>query len=96
VRKTIWRDSAAGWTKAPFLVDKMLGNYLSIGMIHLLFPRATILHSVRDPVDTCLVGFRQLFRTGSETTYDLHDIGTHYVRCREMMAHWATAQLGRV
>ena len=90
------RQRAAGWNKAPFLVDKMLGSYLSIGMIHLLFPRATILHSVRDPVDTCLACFRQLFRTGNETTYDLHDIGAHYVRYRDMMAHWESILPDRV
>lgn len=79
---------ASGWRKAAFVVDKMLGNYLNLGLIHLMFPNATILHSVRDPVDTCLGSFRKLFRTGNETTYDLRDIGAQYVRYREMMAHW--------
>jgi hypothetical protein len=90
------RQRAAGWGKARFLVDKMLGNYMNIGMIHLMFPNATILHSVRDPVDTCLGCFRQLFRTGNETTYDLRDIGEQYVRYRELMAHWDTVLPGRV
>ena len=90
------RQRAFGWRKAPYVVDKMLGNYLSIGMIHLMFPKATILHSVRDPVDTCLGCFRQLFRTGNETTYDLRDIGEQYVRYREMMAHWEVVLPGRV
>jgi tetratricopeptide (TPR) repeat protein len=90
------RQRAFGWNKAPYLVDKMLGNYLSIGVIHLMFPRATILHSVRDPVDTCLACFRQLFRSGNETTYDLHDIGAQYVRYRDMMDHWQTVLPGRV
>jgi tetratricopeptide (TPR) repeat protein len=90
------RQRAAGWSKEPFLVDKMLGNYINIGMIHLMFPNATILHSVRDPVDTCLACFRQLFRSGNETTYDLRDVGAQYVRYREMMAHWETVLPGRI
>jgi len=90
------RQRAFGWRKAPYLVDKMLGNYLAIGMIHLMFPHATILHSVRDPVDTCLACFRQSFRSGHETTYDLHDVGEQYVRYREMMAHWEAVLPGRV
>ncbi len=90
------RQRAFGWNKAPFLVDKMLGNYMNIGMIHLMFPNATILHSVRDPVDTCLGCFRQLFRSGNETTYDLRDIGAQYLRYREMMDHWQTVLPGRV
>jgi hypothetical protein len=90
------RQRAFGWRKAPFLADKLLGNYLSIGMIHLMFPNATILHSVRDPVDTCFACFRQSFRTGNETTYDLRDIGEHYLRYRGMMAHWEAVLPGRV
>jgi tetratricopeptide (TPR) repeat protein len=90
------RQRASGWGKEPFFVDKMLGNYMNIGMIHLMFPKATILHSVRDPVETCFGCFRQLFRTGNETTYDLRDVGAQYVRYREMMAHWNAVLPGRV
>jgi tetratricopeptide (TPR) repeat protein len=90
------RQRAAGWSRAPFFVDKMLGNYLAVGIVHLMFPNATILHSVRNPVDTCLGCFRQLFRAGNETTYDLRDIGAQYVRYREMMEHWGTVLPGRV
>jgi tetratricopeptide (TPR) repeat protein len=88
---------AYGWKKSTCFVDKMLANYLNLGMIHLMFPNATILHSVRDPVDTCLACFRQLFRSGNETTYDLRDLGAQYVRYRDMMAHWeAVLPPGRV
>jgi hypothetical protein len=87
---------ALGWDKAPFVIDKMLANYIYIGLIHLMFPRATIIHSARDPVETCLACFRILFRSGNETTYDLADIGAHYVRYREMMAYWDEVLPGRV
>ncbi len=85
-----------GWNDAQYAVDKMLSNYLFVGMIHLMFPRAVIVHSVRDPVDTCLANFRKLFRTAHETSYDLGDIGRHYVRYREMMDHWEAVLPGRV
>jgi tetratricopeptide (TPR) repeat protein len=87
---------ARGWVSAPRFVDKMLINYMRIGMIHLMLPRATILHSVRDPVETCLGCFRQLFATGNEETYDLADIGSAYVHYREVMDHWAKVLPGRV
>jgi tetratricopeptide (TPR) repeat protein len=90
------RLRALGWSKTPFAIDKMLGNYMHIGMIHLMFPRATILHSVRDPLDNCLACFRKLFRSGNETSYDLRDIGAQYVRYREMMAHWEAVLPGRI
>jgi tetratricopeptide (TPR) repeat protein len=85
-----------GWGKAPRVIDKMLGNYMHIGMIHLIFPNAIILDSVRDPVDNCLACFRKLFRTGNEWTYDLADIGAQYQRYRRMMAHWQAVLPGRV
>ena len=74
----------------------MLGNYMAIGMIHLMLPNATILHSVRDPVDNCLACFRKLFKSGNETTFDLADIGAQYVRYREMMDHWDAVLPGRI
>jgi tetratricopeptide (TPR) repeat protein len=87
---------ARGWTSASRFVDKMLRNYMYLGAIHLMFPRAVILHARRDPADTCLANFRQDFATANETSYDLADIGRDYVRYREVMDHWAAVLPGRV
>jgi Flp pilus assembly protein TadD len=87
---------ARGWVSAPRFVDKTLPHYLKIGMIHLMFPQAVILHSVRDPVDTCLASFRQLFADGNENSYDLAEIGAEYVTYRRMMEHWDAVLPGRV
>ena len=86
---------ARGW-RAQRLVDKTLENYLRIGLIHLMFPRAVILHSVRDPVETGLGCYRQLFASGNETLYDLRQIGEAYVGYRRVMAHWDAVLPGRV
>jgi tetratricopeptide (TPR) repeat protein len=85
-----------GWDGASRFVDKTLENYLHVGLIHVLFPRATILHTVRDPVDTGFACYRQLFVRGNETLYDLADIGAEYARYRELMAHWEAVLPGRV
>jgi thioredoxin-like negative regulator of GroEL len=87
---------ARGWRGAGRFVDKTLENYLHVGAIARMFPRAVILHAVRDPMDTCLSCYRQLFATGAETLYDLADIGAEYVVYRQVMAHWARALPGRV
>ncbi|MFI4974621.1 MAG: sulfotransferase [Caulobacterales bacterium] len=87
---------ARGWKPGARLVDKTLENYLHVGMIALMFPRAVILHTVRDPVDTCLACYRQLFASGNETLYDLAEIGAEFVRYRRIMQHWATVLPGRV
>jgi tetratricopeptide (TPR) repeat protein len=87
---------ARGWGSSSRFIDKMLHNHLYIGMIHLMFPKAVILHSVRDAADTCFANFRQSFAGGNEASYDLAEIGRDYVRYREMMAHWDEVLPGRV
>jgi hypothetical protein len=85
-----------GWQGADRFVDKTLENYLRVGMIHLMFPKSVILDSTRDPVDTCLSCYRQLFTAGNETLYDLRQIGRAYVRYRRVMEHWERVLPGRV
>jgi tetratricopeptide (TPR) repeat protein len=85
-----------GWDGTSRFVDKTLENYLHVGLIHLLFPRAVILHAVRDPVDTGFACYRQLFTSGNETLYDLAGIGAEYAHYRQLMDHWATVLPGRV
>jgi tetratricopeptide (TPR) repeat protein len=85
-----------GWKGADRFVDKSLENHLRVGMIHLMFPKSVILDSTRDPVDTCLSCYRQLFTEGNETLYDLEQIGRAYVRYRRVMEHWDRVLPGRV
>jgi Flp pilus assembly protein TadD len=87
---------ARGWRGGGRFVDKTLENYLHVGAIARMFPRAVILHAVREPMDNCLSCWRQLFAAGAETLYDLADIGAEYVVYREVMAHWARVLPGRV
>jgi hypothetical protein len=86
----------SGSRDADHFVDKTLENYLRIGAIHLMFPHALIIDSVRDAMDTCLSCYRQLFREGNETLYDLGQIGREYVRYRRVMEHWDRVLPGRV
>ena len=85
-----------GWNGADRFVDKTLENHLRVGMTHLMFPKSVILDSTRDPVDTCLSCYRQLFTEGNETLYDLGQIGRAYVRYRRVMEHWERVLPGRV
>jgi hypothetical protein len=85
-----------GWKGADRFVDKTLENHLRVGMIHLMFPKSVIIDSTRDPVDTCLSCYRQLFTEGNETLYDLRQIGRAYVRYRRVMEHWDRVLPGRV
>ena len=58
------------------------------GLIHLALPNAQIIHTVRDPVDTCLSCFSKLFNEGQNHTYDLAELGRYYRHYQALMAHW--------
>jgi len=95
-RRYLAEVRARGWRGSGRFVDKTLENYLHVGAIALVFPRAVILHAVRDPVDTCLSCWRQLFAEGAETLYDLAEIGSEYVAYRDVMDQWRGVLPGRV
>jgi tetratricopeptide (TPR) repeat protein len=69
------------------IVDKMPGNFLKVGLIRLILPNARIIHSMRDPIDTCFSCYSKLF-AGQPFSYDLAELGRYYRRYRELMAHW--------
>jgi hypothetical protein len=66
----------------------MPSNYLLIGLIHLALPNARIIHTVRDPVDTCISCFSRLFMLEHNYTYDLAELGRYYRGYLKLMAHW--------
>lgn len=70
------------------VVDKMPVNFLHIGLIHAAFPRARIIHTLRNPVDTCLSIYFQNFSGAYGYANDLEDIAHYYRQYRRLMAHW--------
>lgn len=82
---------ARSQTLAPGAIrvtDKLPGNFLHAGAIHLALPNARIIHSRRDPADTCLSCFTKLFRGEQAYTYDLGELGRYYRAYARLMAHW--------
>ena len=76
---------------ARHITDKMPANFLAIGLIHLMLPNAKIIHVKRNPVDTCLSCFMQLFSSNQEHTYDLTELGRYYSDYARLMQHWRNA-----
>jgi tetratricopeptide (TPR) repeat protein len=70
------------------IVDKDLANFLHLGPIHRIFPRARIIHCRRDPLDTCSSAYSRLFLGNWEFTYDLGELGRYYRGYHALMAHW--------
>ena len=70
------------------ITDKLLTNYYFVGFINTLFPNAKIIHTMRNPVDTCLSAYSKLFKDDMPHSYDLAEIGRYYKKYEELMAHW--------
>ncbi len=73
---------------AARVVDKMPGNFQRLGLISVLFPKARIIHMMRDPLDTCLSIYFQKFNTTNAYAFDLTDLGAHYRAYRALMRYW--------
>ena len=69
------------------ITDKMLSNFRYLGLIHLMLPNARIIHTCRDPVDTCLSCFSLQFAR-LNFTYDLGELGRRYRAYVKLMRHW--------
>lgn len=79
---------SAGAGEARKITDKLLTNYFFVGLINLLFPKAKVIHTRRDPVDTCLSAFTKLFKDDMPHSYELGELGRYYAKYRELMNHW--------
>jgi hypothetical protein len=84
--------------KAHF-VDKLPHNFLYLGWIAHALPNAKIVCLRRNPMDTCLSNFRQLFAPKApyfDYSYDLLDTGRYYVLFDRLMAYWRKLFPGRI
>jgi hypothetical protein len=79
-------DSLRG--KRTHITDKMLGNFMHLGLISRLFPAAHVVHCERDPVDTCLSCYFQNFAARLDYAYGLDDLAHFYQQYRRLMQHW--------
>jgi len=70
------------------VVDKMPINFAYAGLIRLLLPGAKIIHSRRDPVDTCLSCYSKLFTAEQSFSYDLAELGQFHLDYQQLTAHW--------
>ncbi|MGH8496477.1 MAG: tetratricopeptide repeat-containing sulfotransferase family protein [Gammaproteobacteria bacterium] len=73
---------------AERIVDKLPFNYTLLGMVRLMFPRARIIHSLRDPLDTCVSCYTTSFANDRGFTSSLEDLGVTYRAYDALMRHW--------
>ncbi len=74
--------------KSDRITDKMPHNFLYLGLIQLLFPKARVIHVSRNPIDTCLSCYFQEFSQAHAYTNNLEHLASHYNDYLKLMHHW--------
>jgi Flp pilus assembly protein TadD len=85
--------------KKPRFVDKFPGNFFYVGLIARALPNARIVCLRRNPLDTVLANYRNLFAISSryyDYSYDLLDTAAYFQRFDRLMGLWREALPGRV
>jgi tetratricopeptide (TPR) repeat protein len=90
------KETARWRTVKPRSVDKNLTNWLLAGAILAMLPATRVVIVRRDPVETCLACFRQLFGDTVEFASDLRDLATYYANFLELTRFWRERYPGRV
>ncbi|MET0582397.1 MAG: sulfotransferase [Pseudoxanthomonas sp.] len=88
-----------GTGHTPHFIDKLPHNFLFAGYIARALPNARIINLRRNPIDTCLSNFRQLFALTSpyyDYSFDLLDTGRYYLMYDRLMQHWQRVLPGRI
>ncbi len=70
------------------IVDKMPHNFLYLGLVALMCPKARIIHCVRNPVDTCLSCYQNPLNDAHPYSRDLTTLGLYYREYARLMRHW--------
>ncbi|RVD63077.1 tetratricopeptide repeat-containing sulfotransferase family protein [Mesorhizobium sp. M7A.F.Ca.ET.027.03.2.1] len=79
------------------VTDKMPGNFLLVGFIHMMMPKARIIHCARDAAATCLSIYKVHFRGDSHRYgYDLGELADFHNLYTDIMKHWHTVLPGVV
>ena len=76
---------------SPYFIDKLPLNFLFLGLIKLALPNAKLVCLRRDPMDTCLSNYRQMFAVNFKHysyNLDLLDCGRYYIQFDQLMHHW--------
>ena len=87
-------DDRAG--NSARLIDKMLFNFLRIGLIATALPKARIIWCTRDPLDIGLSIWQLLFTEKLPWAYDLGEIGRYFHVHQRLMRHWQRIFPGRI
>jgi tetratricopeptide (TPR) repeat protein len=75
------------YTRAATFVDKQFTNWKYLGLLCQILPEAVFVHTVRDPLDTCLSTYQQAFYVLGYS-HSLEHLAQFYLDQERVMAHW--------
>lgn len=79
-----------------YLIDKNPLNVFNAGFIARALPQAKILCLLRNPMDACFSNLKELFPGGGYGySYDLDDLGGHWLRFHALAEHWRAVLPGQ-
>lgn len=73
---------------AKFFTDKMPLNETHLGLIHILFPHAPIIHVRRHPLDILTSNFSNFLTHGYNQSFDVKTIAQHYALIDGLVEHY--------
>jgi len=71
-----------------YVSDKLPSNFWALPLIKAILPQAIIIHTVRNPVDTCLSCYQQNFSSGQNFSFSLEGLGHFYNAYADVMKLW--------
>jgi tetratricopeptide (TPR) repeat protein len=75
--------------KSKKITDKLPINFLAVGFIKLILPKAKIIHCHRNPMDNIFSIFKNHFSGGKiDFAYNLNEITEYYSLYKNLMNHW--------
>ncbi|MHA1544701.1 MAG: tetratricopeptide repeat-containing sulfotransferase family protein, partial [Alphaproteobacteria bacterium] len=73
------------------LSDKMPNNFMHLGFLQTILPKASYIYIKRHPLDICLSIYKGFFGSGFTYALDLEDLGFYFRQHHELMAYWRGA-----
>ncbi len=73
---------------ALHVTDKMPGNYINVGFIKMILPKAKFIHISRNPLDNCFSLYSLRFHRGHEFSYNMEWLAQNYNLYLDIMNYW--------
>lgn len=99
IGRTYIESTRPGTSSLPRFIDKLPHNFLYAGYIAAALPNARIICLRRNPMDSCLSNFRQLFALNSsyyDYSFDFMDTARYCILFDRMMRAWHERMPGRI